>query len=138
MIPNFNSLKELNVQEYERYLPTAFDESMSILEKLNKVIEYLNQIGHLKQEEWNIIESMLTKKEDSINISNNRKLSPTGNFTGTIHGRNSLKLAADVDDNGDKISYLTNKFSDGQTGFVIDGGFFDEDGIRDNYNGGVF
>ena len=32
------------MQRYERYLPTAFDESMSILEKMNKLIETQNSL----------------------------------------------------------------------------------------------
>lgn len=39
-----NSLKKLFMQHYERYLPTAFDESMSLLEKMNKLIESQNQL----------------------------------------------------------------------------------------------
>ena len=38
------SLRELFLQKYERYLPTAFDESMSLLEKMNKLIESQNQL----------------------------------------------------------------------------------------------
>ena len=52
----FEKLGEMMVQVYERYLPTAFDESMTLLEKMNKIIEYLNQIGRLTNdvvEEWN-------------------------------------------------------------------------------------
>lgn len=39
-----NSLKKLFMQRYERYLPTAFDESMSLLEKMNKLIESQHQL----------------------------------------------------------------------------------------------
>ena len=39
-----NSLKKLFLQRYERYLPTAFDESMSLLEKMNKLIETQNAL----------------------------------------------------------------------------------------------
>jgi hypothetical protein len=52
-----NSLfNPLLVQEYERYLPTAFDEGLSLLEKVNKIIVTLNQIGTLSNdvlEQWN-------------------------------------------------------------------------------------
>lgn len=40
----FSKIHELAGQEYERYLPTAFDGSLTLLEKVNKVIETLNQI----------------------------------------------------------------------------------------------
>ena len=38
------NLKRLFMQQYERYLPTAFDESMTLLEKMNKLIESHNAI----------------------------------------------------------------------------------------------
>ena len=37
-------LKKLFMQQYERYLPTAFDESMSLLEKMNKLIHSFNAL----------------------------------------------------------------------------------------------
>lgn len=48
--PKFNQfpmLSPLTIQRYERYLPTAFDESMSLLEKSNKIIEFLNHVERL-------------------------------------------------------------------------------------------
>ena len=44
------------IHKYERYLPTAFDESLSLLEKVNKTICYMNEIGELTNEmleKWN-------------------------------------------------------------------------------------
>lgn len=38
------NLKKLFMQRYERYLPTAFDESMSLLEKMNKLIDAQNSL----------------------------------------------------------------------------------------------
>src|SRR5690606_18299365 len=55
-ISNFNTVTRIFTQKYERYLPTTFDESMTLLEKMNKVIIYLNQIGELTNqvvEQWN-------------------------------------------------------------------------------------
>lgn len=43
-----------------------------------------------------------------------------------------------TDSNSDQLLYLTNQFADGRTGFVIDGGFFEETGINANYDGGIF
>lgn len=50
------NLPLLNVHSYERYLPTAFDESMSILQKMNKVIHHLNLMGEISNSvvnQWN-------------------------------------------------------------------------------------
>lgn len=46
----------MTIQEYERYLPTAFDDSMTLLQKMNKVIEQMNKMGLLTNElvsKWN-------------------------------------------------------------------------------------
>jgi polyhydroxyalkanoate synthesis regulator phasin len=70
-IPNIGSLgtiAPLLIQEYERYLPNAFDESMTILEKMNKIIQSLNQTGDLVNnvvEQWN--EVMAWVVADGIN-----------------------------------------------------------------------
>ena len=48
----------LFIQKYERYLPSAFDESLSILEKMNKIIEHLNRTGAIINgafNQWNEI-----------------------------------------------------------------------------------
>ena len=63
------------IQKYERYLPTAFDESMSILEKINKVIHHMNEIGRLTEEmmlkwnevyEWVMGEGLTQSVEDKL------------------------------------------------------------------------
>jgi hypothetical protein len=59
----FNTIAPLIVQEYERYLPTAFDDSMTLLEKMNKVIAYLNEVGRLSTEvvtKWNEVIEWVT------------------------------------------------------------------------------
>lgn len=41
---SFRLLGEWVNQKYERYLPSAFDDSLSMLEKINKLIEFLNEV----------------------------------------------------------------------------------------------
>lgn len=56
-------IRDLDMQDYTRYLPTAFDESLSILEKMNKMIWKLNKLGELTNDmldRWNeVIEWVL-------------------------------------------------------------------------------
>lgn len=57
-IPTFKipMIHPINLQSYERYLPTAFDDSMSYLEKMNKIIHHLNLLDEVNQEvvnAWN-------------------------------------------------------------------------------------
>jgi hypothetical protein len=47
-----------SIQRYTRYLPTAFDESLSILQKLNKVIKALESLGEVSTDvitQWNTV-----------------------------------------------------------------------------------
>jgi len=112
----------------------VYDKSMSgyefmtkVMMKLNEVIDYVN-----------LFSEDIDAKEDSINITNARKLSASGDFKGTWFGDNYLNISSLIDNNRDQLVYMASQFTDGQTGFVIDGGFFLETGIDDNYNGGVF
>lgn len=57
-ISHFDKYYDIFYHQYERYLPTSFDESPSILEKINKVILHLNQLGKLTNDvvdQWNKI-----------------------------------------------------------------------------------
>lgn len=76
--------------------------------------------------------------EKSANITNNRKLSQNGDFTGTIQGQASSLVWSKIAGNAQQLQYLADQFSDGQTGLVIDGAYFESDGIHKNYNGGMF
>lgn len=54
-LTKFDIFSETTLHRYERYLPTAFDESLTLLEKMNKLIEMLNRLGLLTNgliEEW--------------------------------------------------------------------------------------
>lgn len=49
-------LTDLKIQEYESVLPTAFDDALTMLQKINKVIFRLNELGKLTEEiaiKWN-------------------------------------------------------------------------------------
>ena len=57
-ITKFEKFAEMTLSKYERYLPTAFDESLTLLEKMNKLIEFLNRMGLLVNdvvENWNTV-----------------------------------------------------------------------------------
>lgn len=62
-ISEWHSVPTMFEQGYERYLPTAFDGSMTMLEKMNKIILYLNEIGALMDgigKQWNEIVKWVT------------------------------------------------------------------------------
>ena len=101
---------------------------------IKKVQECVAAVESLTDNIANISDTYETKD----NITNARKLSPTGNFTGTWNGEKQTTMRANIDNNRDQIQYLNSQFADGQTGSVIDGGYFEESGIKKNYNGGTF
>lgn len=72
LLSNFNPLI---IQNYTRYLPTAFDEGMTLLEKVNKIIVSLNQMGKLSNDvfdQWNQVMEWVTS--DGLDSSVNDKI----------------------------------------------------------------
>jgi hypothetical protein len=78
------------IQQYERYLPTAFDEGLSILQKVNKIIKKLDEIGLATNDivtQWNTV--MEWVMGDGLNESVTAKLDAMvadGTFDDIING----------------------------------------------------
>lgn len=79
MLPDITPVQKVKilgaVNEYERYLPTAYDDTLSLLEKINKIINHLNQLslvtGDLvdnwnKLYEWIINEGLKQTVKDQL------------------------------------------------------------------------
>lgn len=109
-------------------------QELSQLQLLGKLVDTVNHLI----DEINSFQGSIDGKEDSVNITRNRKLSSTGNFTGSIFGRMGNLVLSGIDSNSDKIRFLSGQFADGYTGQVIDGGFFYDSLIKRNYDGGIF
>jgi hypothetical protein len=82
-ITKFTSLGNIFVQTYERYLPSAFDESLSLLQKVNKVISYLNQNSQLMDsvlDQWNEIYDWVTTDglDDAVAVQLNLNYALSG------------------------------------------------------------
>lgn len=129
--------------EFERFIPCVSTQppskwvgGYSPYEVVNQAIEIVNELIT----EVNGMNDKISEKEDSTNITNARKLSEDGDLSGTLANKRktALEVVNEIDNNKDQISYLASQFSEGQTGLIIDGGFFEETGIKKNYNGGVF
>lgn len=58
--------RDLFLQKYERYLPTAFDESLTILEKVNKIIEMLIKYGQLSDELIDYLNNFKLEFDDKL------------------------------------------------------------------------
>lgn len=109
-------------------------QELTPLQLMSKIVPIVNDVV----EETNKVDNKIAQKEDSSNISKNRKLSSTGNFTGSLAGVPATHVLANVSDNADKIHYLSSQYEDGQTGLIVDGGFFENTLINKNYDGGAW
>ena len=70
-----NHLHDLFIAKYERYLPTAFSDNLTLLQKVNMVIERMNQIGEITNElvdKWNEINKWLIN--DGLTEEVNKKI----------------------------------------------------------------
>lgn len=71
-LQSFPSIAPMKLQPYVSYIPNAFDEELTILEKMNKTILYLNQIGEITNDvvsQWNTVVDWLMN-EDLTDIVN--------------------------------------------------------------------
>lgn len=109
-------------------------EELTQLELVGRVTESMNQMIDIINN-W---KGQLDAHELSSNISSKRKLSSSGNFTGTVAGKQASLLLSEVTSNMANLRYLANQFADGQTGLIVDGGFFEDTNINKNYDGGMF
>jgi hypothetical protein len=71
-LSGFTPISDLLIQEYERYLPTAFDNSLSLLEKVNMAIQKLAEIGKITNDlvtQWNGVMEWIINEglEDTVN-----------------------------------------------------------------------
>lgn len=94
------------IQLYERYLPTAFDESLSLLEKVNKLIEYTNQMGEVSNDlvlKWNdLVDWFLSNGlHDSLDSLLNRWVID-GKFNEIINDKLFNDLRLEVEQKRDK------------------------------------
>jgi hypothetical protein len=56
VINSFSQLAEISIHYYQRYLPTAFNEELTLLQKVNKIIKVLTDMGKLSNDvvtQWN-------------------------------------------------------------------------------------
>jgi hypothetical protein len=110
LLSNFASVAPMMIQRYERYLPTSFDESMSLVEKVNKVIVYLNQIGEITNDvvdQWNTVMEWVTG--DGIADTINERLDAMVT-DGTL---DDIINHAIFDDLNQQITDLTQDLTDG-------------------------
>jgi hypothetical protein len=111
--PNvFNALfNPLQVQQFQRYLPTAFDEGLTLLEKVNKVIISLNQIGKLSNDvldQWNQVMDWVMA--DGLDASINAKIDSM-----LQDGTLATIIGNAITDLGGQLTALTSTVSSNQT-----------------------
>jgi Pectate lyase superfamily protein len=109
IISNFNQLAPLMIQRYERYLPTAFDDSLTMLEKVNKIIEYLDTSGQLTNDliaQWNeIVEWVMNEGLSEGLIQRLNQMVSDGTFDSIINHSIFADLNTRMDGEGINIMF---------------------------------
>jgi hypothetical protein len=110
ILSTFPTLAPMIIAQYERYLPTAFDESMTLVEKVNKVIIYLNQIGEITNDvvdQWNTVVGWVMS--DGLTESVSAKIDDmiaNGTFDDIINGTTFLEFNTRLDDLAVNVKYF--------------------------------
>lgn len=126
---------------------SVYELILKVLMKQDEIIDDVNALEDTVSDNYNTLNSKIDSnyqnlnsiKEDSDNITNNRLLSETGNFTGTLCGnKTACEVNLEIDNNYQKIQFLTNQFEDGATGLVIECGYFEDTEINRSYDGGAW
>lgn len=100
---------------------------MKVIVKMDEVIDYVNKMQSQIDSFSKTFLNLLAKKEDSSNITNNRKLSAKGDFTGTLMGRTLMSIFADIRDSLSLCKTLIDMVNHRESiGTIYDGGFFVE------------
>jgi hypothetical protein len=125
IINSFSPLLELNVQKYERYLPTAFDDSLTLLEKVNKVIDYLNQSGNVTNDvitQWNSVMDWIMNEGLTSDVAtkldewlSNGTINNIINTTGVVNVRNFGWIGNGVADDAIAIQNAIDSLPNGGT-----------------------
>jgi hypothetical protein len=110
IINSFNAIAPLLIQQYTRYLPTAFDESLSLLQKVNKIIKKLDELGLATNDvvsQWNTV--MEWVMGDGLTESVSAKLDEmvaNGTFDDIINGTIFLEFNTRLDDLAVNVKYF--------------------------------
>jgi hypothetical protein len=100
IINGFSEIAPLIIQEYERYLPSAFDGGMTMLQKVNKCIQKVNELGLVSNsviDQWNEVMSWTMDEGLSQGITDKLNLMVNdGTFNSFINGTIFTKMNADL------------------------------------------
>jgi hypothetical protein len=92
IINSFSPVELPSIHRYKRYLPTAFDESLSILQKVNKTIKALEALGEVSTDvitQWNEVMTWVMDEGLTEDVTNRiNDILNDGTFTNIIN--NSL------------------------------------------------
>lgn len=93
IINSFSTIAPLIVQQYESYLPTAYSDELTLLQKVNMIIQKLAEIGQVTNDvitQWNTV--MKWVMEDGLSIAVNEKLDTMATDGTLAHLLNDVAL----------------------------------------------
>lgn len=130
-----SKIKRIKWAGYPPYQQSVYDsEELTALElagrttyKMNEVIDHVNGV-----------QADIDSRERSENITRNRKLSPEGDFTGTIRGRSTVLVLGDIKDSLSLSETIIEMINARESiGGIYDGGLFG-DTYSNEIDGGMF
>ena len=115
-LTEFQRFARLTLAKYERYLPTAFDESLTLLEKMNKLIEYLNEMGILVNDvvdQWNeVMQWVISDGINDVVIDRLNEMVNDGTLQALINETIFTELNNKVDGVVDRVDNIDSDYSD--------------------------
>lgn len=115
-IDRSRTLPPINIQRYERYLPTAFDDSLTSLEKINKVIMYLHEYSAITEEmltKWNeVYEWVMNEGLDDVIGDRLKEWIDDGTFYRIINETIFNELNNKVDQTIESFNELKNEINE--------------------------
>lgn len=111
-------------------------EELSSIELAGRTAEKVNEVVEIV----NTVDGRIKGKEDSENITVNRKLSSLGNFSGTLLGRTILSIFTDINNALSLSQTIIDMVNDRESiGTIYDGGsFLETDPPTITIEGGLF
>jgi hypothetical protein len=142
----YNPIEQMKIF-VQKTLPEVFDDSLSYYEavarlmaKVNETIKGTNDLNDDLKMNVKELKADIAKKEYSDDITVKRKLSPLGDFSGTLLGRTIIAVFSDISNALSLCQTLIQMVNDRESiGTIYDGGnFVDTDPPTFSIEGGVF
>lgn len=139
-LSHFGTIAPLLTHRYERYLPTAYDESMTLLQKVNKVIKEMNRLGEITGEvfeRWNQVMEWILNDGISESVLHQLKLwNEDGTLGKIINNELFGQLNSELKQNGINLAKIIKQLNDDNVYVGLDAGKYSiENHVKGTHSG---